>query len=52
MSIALYECKNKAITTCSEFIKPFYNRWKDFQKLFQEELCKVVNRNLMFEAQI
>ena len=37
----LIECKNKAITkTRSEFLKPFYIRWKDIQKLSQKEFCK------------
>ena len=31
-------CKNKATTkTRSEFLKPFYNRWKGIQKLSQEK---------------
>ena len=35
------ECKNKAITkTRSEFLKPFYDRWKCIQNLPQEEFCK------------
>ena len=39
----LIECKNKAITkTRSEFLKPFYNRWKGIQKLSQEEPCKAI----------
>ena len=39
----LIECKNKAITkTRSEFLKPFYNRWKCIQNLPQEEFCKAI----------
>ena len=39
----LIECKNKAVTkTRSEFLKPFYNRWKDMQKLSLEEFCKTI----------
>ena len=37
----LIECKNKAITKArSEFLKPFYNRWKCIKKLSQEEFCR------------
>ena len=39
----LIECKNKAITkTRSEYLKPFYNRWKSIQKLTQVEFCKAI----------
>ena len=39
----LIECKNKAITKAtSDFLKPFYNRWKGIQKLSQKEFCKAI----------
>ena len=39
----LIECKNELISkTRSEFIKPFFNKWKGIHKLSQEELCKAI----------
>ena len=53
----LIECKNKTNTkTRSEFLTPFYNRWKDIQKLSQEKLFKAIltcqNDDMMTETGI
>ena len=53
----LIECKNKINTkNRSEFLTPFYNRWKDIQKLSQKKFCKAIlackNDDMMTETGI